>query len=118
MCSTAAGKQMKETLMRFLASAVGFVIAVFSSAMAYSAEPALEVTLVDQPAATSKESGLYVANRAPLASSRLVKLPIGSIVPKGWLRIQLENEANGMTGHLEELSSFCRFDRNAWVSSD
>src|SRR5262249_54340297 len=118
MCSTATGHQLKETPMKIAASAVGFVIAICSSAMLYSAERALEVTVVDQPAATSTESGLYVTNRAPLAPSRLVKLPIGRIVPKGWLRIQLENEANGMTGHLEELSSFCRFDGNAWVASD
>src|SRR5262249_40372133 len=32
--------------------------------------------------------------------------------------IQLENEAGGMTGHLEELSNFCKFDGNAWVAKD
>src|SRR5205807_8231442 len=44
--------------------------------------------------------GLYVNNRAPLQPVPLLKLPIGSIKPKGWLRRQLETEARGMTGRL------------------
>jgi hypothetical protein len=59
---------------------------------------------------------LYVGNRAPLAPSPLMKLPIGSIKPKGWLRHQLETEARGMTGHLEEISPWCKFEGNAWAS--
>jgi len=45
-----------------------------------------------------------------------MKLPIGSIKPKGWLRSQLELEANGMTGHLEEISKWCKFENSAWAS--
>ena len=58
----------------------------------------------------------YVANRDPLLPSPLMKLPIGSIRPKGWLRNQLVLEANGMTGHLPELSKWCKFEGNAWAS--
>src|ERR1043166_530217 len=46
-----------------------------------------------------------------------VMLPIGSITPNGWLRHQLQLEANGMTGHLEHLSKWCKFDGNAWTSA-
>jgi hypothetical protein len=60
--------------------------------------------------------GLYVANRAPLQPSPLMKLPIGSIKPKGWLRQQLETEARGMTGRLPEVSPWCKFEGNAWSS--
>src|SRR5262249_46182180 len=74
--------------------------------------------VVERPTPASTNQPPYVSNRAPLASSPFVKLPIGSITPKGWLRIQLENEAGGMTGHLEELSNFCKFDGNAWVAKD
>jgi len=56
----------------------------------------------------------YVSNRPPLLPSPLIKLPIGSITPKGWLRKQLELEADGFVGHLPELSKFCRED-SGWL---
>jgi hypothetical protein len=58
----------------------------------------------------------YVSNRDPLLPSALVKLPIGSITPKGWLRKMLELEAQGMTGRLTEISKWCDFQNNAWAS--
>src|SRR6266542_3148430 len=64
-------------------------------------------------------SGVFcVTNRAPLAPGAFIKLPIGSIRPRGWLQHQLELEANGLTGHLTELSKWCKFDGNAWAASD
>jgi hypothetical protein len=59
---------------------------------------------------------LYAGNREPLLASPLVRLPIGSITPRGWLRHMLELEARGMTGRLEEISPWCKFEGNAWVS--
>lgn len=64
----------------------------------------------------TKGKGHYVANRLPLAPKPLLKLPIGSIRPEGWLRTQLKLEANGFTGHLPEVSGFCKIQGNAWVS--
>jgi hypothetical protein len=61
-------------------------------------------------------SALYPVNRQPLTPSPLIKLPIGSITPKGWLRAQLQLEADGMTGHLEEISQWCKFNDSAWAS--
>ena len=58
----------------------------------------------------------YTGNRAPLAASPLVKLPIGSIRPEGWLRHQLELEAEGFSGHLSEISQFCKYQGNGWVT--
>src|SRR5438477_5038558 len=61
---------------------------------------------------------LYAGNRAPLAPSPFIKLPIGSITPKGWLRHQLVLEASGMTGRLPEISKWCKFEGNAWAAAD
>ncbi len=69
-----------------------------------------------QPGISADDSS-YVTNRAPLVPSPLVKLPIGSIIPKGWLRTQLELEAGGLTGHLEEISPWCKFEGSAWASA-
>ncbi len=57
----------------------------------------------------------YVVNRAPLEPSRLVKLPIGSITPRGWLRHQLRLQADGFHGHLREISPFLKREGNAWL---
>src|SRR5437764_277694 len=60
----------------------------------------------------------YVGNRAPLKPSPFVKLPIGHVEPRGWLREMLALEANGMTGRLPEVSHWCKFEGNAWASGD
>lgn len=69
--------------------------------------------VVDAPSIEATNS-FFVGNRAPLQPARFLQLPIGSIRPKGWVRHQLELEAQGMTGHLEEISKWCKFDGNAW----
>lgn len=43
-----------------------------------------------------------VKNRTPLAANAYYLLPAGSIQPRGWLAAQLQIQANGLSGHLDE----------------
>ena len=73
-----------------------------------------------QPAAAAATSArpLYTFNREPLAQTRFAKLPIGSIVPRGWLRHQLDIQKQGMTGNLKEISPWLRFEASAWANKE
>src|SRR5579872_7302672 len=72
------------------------------------------VRLVPLPDAGPND--FYGGNRAPLVSSAFRKLPIGAIRPGGWVRKQLELEAAGFIGHLEEISPWLNKKNNAWLS--
>ncbi len=65
-----------------------------------------------------RPNAFYVGNRSPLIPSPLYKLPIGAIEPEGWLRTQLEDMANGFTGHLDEISKWCNIKVSAWANSE
>jgi hypothetical protein len=69
-------------------------------------------TISDLPEAGTP---LYVGNKQPLLPARLIKLPITSITPRGWLRHQLDLMRDGMTGRLSEISPWLKFEGNAWT---
>lgn len=73
------------------------------------------IPVVASPAA---ERGIrhYPANRPPLAPSPLAKLPVGAVRAEGWLKTQLELQADGFIGHLHELSGFLNPEGNAWLN--
>lgn len=75
------------------------------------------VTGVDQLPMDSKSSN-YINNRLPLKQNALIKLPVGSIVPHGWLGQYLTLQKEGLTGHLGEISAWLSKKNNAWLSSD
>ena len=95
----------------------GVTCALLILCPAMAAGEELSVRVVKRPA-TDKANSYYVSNRAPLAPSPFVKLPIGAISPKGWLQHMLELEADGMVGHLPELSKWCKAEGNAWLSAE
>jgi hypothetical protein len=57
----------------------------------------------------------YVSNRSPLTVSPLVKLPLASVRPKGWLLSQLQLMREGFTGRLAEISRFLKED-SGWMT--
>ncbi|HET6385847.1 MAG TPA: beta-L-arabinofuranosidase domain-containing protein [Armatimonadota bacterium] len=60
-------------------------------------------------------AGLYTPSRAPLQPVPFMKLPPGSITPRGWLRGQLELQVNGLCGRYPEVSDYLKYDGNGWV---
>ncbi len=45
---------------------------------------------------------LYPVNPKPLVQEAYIKLPLGSVRPEGWLKDQIQIQADGLTGHLDE----------------
>src|SRR5947207_6018657 len=88
------------------------VILVLVFSLATNAQ---EVRTVSSPL-LDKRTTLYVGNREPLLATPLIKLPITSITPKGWLGHQLDLMRNGMTGRLTEISPWLKFEGNAWTN--
>ena len=78
---------------------------------------AAQIFVVDRPM-TEEPNNYYTGNRAPLLPSPLIKLPIGSIRPEGWVRKQLELQVEGFHGHLTEISGFLKREGNAWLNPD
>jgi DUF1680 family protein len=74
----------------------------------------VSVRVVEKPPSGANRH--YAGARGPLAASPLYKLPAGAVRPEGWLRRQLELEAEGFSGRLSEISKYCRFQGNAWVN--
>ena len=58
----------------------------------------------------------YVSNRLPLQPSKLIKIPVGSIKPKGWLLEYFNRQKKGLTGRLGEISAWLDKKDNAWLS--
>lgn len=93
---------------------LGAVLATGAAALAAEADGVQVVKAIVAEA----PGGLYPGNRPPLQPSPLLKLPIGSIVPRGWLRQHLELERTGMTGRLKEVSPWLDFAKSAWTNPE
>ena len=77
----------------------------------------VEATLVSRPTSETRND-FYVSNREPLMPSVLIKLPVGSVAPRGWLLELLNSQRSGLTGHLGEISAWLQKADNAWLSKE
>ncbi len=48
------------------------------------------------------ENRFYNGNPAPLLQNAYIRLPLGAVKPEGWLKSQLEIQASGLTGNLDD----------------
>ena len=72
------------------------------------------LTVVPRPDTTASNP-YYPGNRPPLLPSPFIRLPTGAVKPQGWLRKQLELQADGYIGHMAEVSSYLIKTDNAWL---
>jgi len=62
----------------------------------------------------------YQGNPSPMKQNAYIKLPLGAIKPEGWLKAQLEAQAEGLTGNIDDFwpdlvnSSWRGGDGEAW----
>ncbi|HBG42593.1 MAG TPA: hypothetical protein DDZ96_02580 [Porphyromonadaceae bacterium] len=89
---------------------------LFCSGVALFADNKTQITVVDRPNAATVRTN-YTQNRAPLQPLHFIKLPVGDVKPKGWLRKYLELQKNGLTGHLGEISAWLDKKNNAWLGT-
>jgi hypothetical protein len=102
--------------MKRAASAVWMIIFGIICILVSAGEGAMtdDTSLAKTPPVASANRH-YIANRAPLSPSPLIKLPIGQVQPKGWLLSQLQLMRDGFTGRLQDLSKFLK-DDSGWIT--
>lgn len=75
------------------------------------------ISVLQRPPDNARNSH-YLTNRPPLKAGALVKLPIGSVTPRGWLAETLRRQQKGLAGRLPEVSAWLQKEGNAWRAAD
>jgi hypothetical protein len=63
-----------------------------------------------------KQNTNYKSNPEPLLRNAFIKLPLGTVKPAGWLKSQLEAQAAGLTGNLDDF--WPDLVKSAWHGGD
>ena len=92
---------------KFLTAGVAFLLGASALAAQNS------VSVVDRPLAGTSTN--YTNFRAPLQAAPLLKLPVGEVQPKGWLRKYLELQKEGLNGKLGTVSAWLDKHNNQWL---
>ena len=74
------------------------------------------VSVVESPDREATSSN-YTNFRAPLQQAPLLKLPVGKVQPKGWLRKYLLLQRDGLNGQLGTVSAWLDKKNNQWLSN-
>lgn len=93
------------------------IFMVISVALQAQVGNPVKVSTVLRPS-TKLSNRYYSGNKTPLEPLAFIKLPVGTITPKGWILEYLERQRNGLTGHLGEISAWLDKKNNAWYSDD
>lgn len=94
-----------------------FAVVIPVSQMAYAQTAAALVTNVKR-LATTETNKHYTGNKKPLLPLALIKLPVKSIRPQGWILKYLELQRDGLTGQLGDISAWLEKKNNAWFSGN
>lgn len=99
---------MKSRIVNRLLSVSAAVMVTFCGATAQTT-----VTVTERP--TQGTNNNYTNFRTPLQSAYLLKLPVGKVQPKGWLRKYLELQKDGLNGKLGTVSAWLDKNNNQWL---
>ena len=91
-----------------------FAATLLAAAGMFSVQAQTNATVVDKPATGTSTN--YTGFRAPLVEAPLVKLPVGAVQPKGWLREYLLRQKEGLNGKLGTVSDWLDKNNNQWLS--
>ncbi len=106
------GKSSRRDFLRVSGVATGAIV----MGAALGARPATAAAEKAEPRAQSPAAAAYVRNRAPLARTPFVPLPLGAVRADGWLLEQLQLLADGATGNAEAIYSELG-DNAAWLGA-